>query len=1011
MHRLITVSLLTAVTTFHSAAHTQDYDTQEYRNQTGLDLIKAGDAYRLGFTGQGVTIGVVDSGIVAWHPEFAGQIVGGYDFMLSQAVSQSSGIDTDGHGSHVSGIMAARRDGVGMHGVAFNAKIFSTRYGADDNDDDDDDDNGIDDFDIGSGITFLEKARAIDPIFGSAWNYMARQGLTVINNSLGLNSCALGASGTATEPCNVKDFDLSTDAGYTGNFKVDELFGETILAMHRLKDAGTLMVFATGNEAQPHPDILAGMPVFFPELAPNWLAVTAVNVDIDFNNPVVATYANKCGDAKAWCLAAPGSRSTPDANDSSTWQGIWSVNKTGLYIPLPGTSMAAPHVTGAAALVKEAFPFFNAYQLQQTLLTTATDLTPLDGKRYDDTFGWGLLNVGKAVLGPSAFVSVFDVDTKGYSATFSNNIGDLSGEGLGAGSIIKRGAGTLTLAGTNNYTGTTTVEGGTLIVAGTNNTGDTIVNEGNLTVDRSGQLNSTTNTVNGGKMVVNGNLATTSTTTVKLNGILGGRGNVGILVNEGTVAPGNSVGTLTVKGNYTQTATSVLEIEVDGNNGFDQLVVDGNAALDGTLALRGGPFRQGVNYNFLSVAGGGGLTGNFAQIDTSLLFLSPSLSVSGTGISLSVARNAQAFAAYTHTANQRNVAAALDPFSANPPTGLSSVYDDVLNATARTLPGLMDALSGEIHASVAPSLFSQSQLWTASATRRLNQVLTRPDIDQRRPLWVTVQRQWSDLNGVNGSANTRSYANGLFLGADTALRNGWHAGAALGAHDTRIDVGERRSRADAHSYTAALYGTKHWPTSENSALNWRASTAYTYHDLNTRRQLDVGGSQTLKADYHAHQVQAFTELGYAFAANQNLVLEPYARLGWTQLQTSSMRENGGQAALQSGATTDRQGTLNLGLRAYSELALTPATTARINGELSWQHTHGDTTATRHMAFANATDVGFSVKGAPVARNALQLALNGEVDVNKSTQIGLNYSGQFGGGNTQNTASLYLNLRY
>lgn len=945
-------------------------------------MINASEAYRLGYTGAGVTIGILDSGIVAWHPEFTNQIVGGYDFLLNQAVTQNAGADTDGHGSHVSGIMAARRDGIGMHGVAFNAKLFSSRYG----DEDEDDEDEGDDFDIGSGPTYADKAAVMDPVFSKALNYMAKQNLAVINNSVGFNNCDADTV-LGSEPCNITDFRRSTETAPT-KFDADDLFGETVSALHALKNAGTLMVFATGNEAQLHPDFLAGAPLLYPDLKDNWLAVTSVDV----NTGNLAVYANRCGDAKSWCLAAPGSYLSDTVIDENNI-GIASVSNSGGYVRLSGTSMAAPHVTGAAALVKEAFPFFNAYQLQQTLLTTATDLTPIDGHRFDSDYGWGLLNVGKAVRGPGLFVSNFDVDTLGYSATFSNDIGDLYGDPAyptQRGSLIKRGAGTLTLTGTNSYSGATVVEGGTLVIAGTNNTGDT--------------------TVNGGKLVVNGTIAPATTTTVNQYGTLGGSGTLGNLTNNGLVAPGNSIGTLTVTGNYFANPGSVLQLEVDGGNSFDILKVTGTATLENgsTLSLLGGPFRQGVSYDFLQAPT---VINNGLKIDTSLIFLSPSLALSGTGLSLSVARNNTAFSVYGQTNNQRAVANALDAFSSSPPTALSRIYDDVLNATARTLPGLMDELSGEAHASVQSALFTQSEQWTSTVTQRLNHVMTRPVPASHHPMWVTVQRQWADLNGSNGSADTRSYTNGLYLGGDTALVNGWRAGAALGAHDSRIETGERRSRADAHSYTAALYGGKHWPTQNGNALNWRISAAYTRHNIDTRRNLNAGGAQTLTADYHANQIQTFTELGYALPLADRVVLEPYGRVGWTQLRASGLRENGGNAALQSGSHNEQVTTLTLGLRAYSEIALNPTTVARVSADLGWRHANGNLTPQRHMSFAGAPDARFTVDGAPITRNALQLALNGEVDTGKNTAIGINYNGQFGGGNTANTGSLYVNIKF
>ena len=119
-----------------------------------------------------------------------------------------------------------------------------------------------------------------------------------------------------------------------------------------------------------------------------------------------------------------------------------------------------------------------------------------------------------------------------------------------AGSLVKQGTGTLTLTNTNTYTGNTTV--------------------------------------NAGKLVINGNIST-SITTVKSGGTLGGSGTVGALTVEanGTVAPGNSPGILNA-GNTNLQASSTLGIEIDGatvGTQYDQLNVTGTVSLAGLLTV------------------------------------------------------------------------------------------------------------------------------------------------------------------------------------------------------------------------------------------------------------------------------------------------------------------------------------------------------------------------------------------------------------------------------------------
>ena len=115
------------------------------------------------------------------------------------------------------------------------------------------------------------------------------------------------------------------------------------------------------------------------------------------------------------------------------------------------------------------------------------------------------------------------VGSNNLSTLFSGQISD-DGED---GSLTKVGTGTLTLTGLNNVaTRNTTVNGGSLIVDGSISSRHILVNAG---------------------------------------GLLGGNGSLdGNLLNRGLVSPGNSTGTLTVTGNYTQTAGATLRLEVAG---------------------------------------------------------------------------------------------------------------------------------------------------------------------------------------------------------------------------------------------------------------------------------------------------------------------------------------------------------------------------------------------------------------------------------------------------------------
>jgi autotransporter-associated beta strand protein len=239
------------------------------------------------------------------------------------------------------------------------------------------------------------------------------------------------------------------------------------------------------------------------------------------------------------------------------------------------------------------------------------------------------LGAGTASIASGAQLSFGDL-------TFANNVS-------GAGVLIKTGSGAGSLTGANTHTGGTLVSSGTLNVSnlaplGTGavqvDTGSTLVmtNIGNLAFTNAlggagsfqkigtGQLLFGSNFAIGNLLIDAGSVRLNSiahtNATIGTSGTLDGTGRIiGSLINNGTVAPGNSIGTLTVQGNYTSSASSILEIEFDGAGNIDLLDVTGGATLNGgTLRFKSIGGAEGSGGTFLRT--GGSLTGTFATIET-----------------------------------------------------------------------------------------------------------------------------------------------------------------------------------------------------------------------------------------------------------------------------------------------------------------------------------------------------------------------------------------------------------
>ena len=311
--RPIVLALLLAVLLPSAALAANDPRRGE---QWNLDLVES-DAAHATATGTGAVIAVVDTGVAAGHPDLAGQILPGHDFVQDDDTPQ----DGNGHGSHVSGIaIAATGNGVGISSVAPGAKLLPVRVLDDD----------------GSG-TSEDVAAGID--------WARTHGADVINLSLGSEVPIVGASGG------------------------DEIDA----AIRRALAAGLVVVAAAGNN---------GVPVCEqPAASEGLLCVGAV--DKRKQRSFFSSFGMGLG------VVAPGGSSLP-----MTGEDVLSTVPPDGYEEIAGTSQAAPHVSGVAALLVG--KGLRGQAAVKRIVDTAQDLGPAG---EDAEYGHGLVNARAAVAG------------------------------------------------------------------------------------------------------------------------------------------------------------------------------------------------------------------------------------------------------------------------------------------------------------------------------------------------------------------------------------------------------------------------------------------------------------------------------------------------------------------------------------------------------------------------------------------------------------------------------------
>lgn len=353
------------------------FETTEYRGagfsqdrSTSTELTRASSAYAAGATGQGIVVAVIDTDVDTSLSELAGQIIGSHD--VNAATRAAGDIDIDGHGSMVSSVIVANRNGVGMHGIAYEAKVLAIRADTPGNCQRTGPDENCS-FNDGSLI--------------NAINYAVNNGARIINMSLGgegnISSQLRNAIVSATNRGVLFTISAGNDgAGPTGTEPAEGL-----------------------NPSEPA--IVAGDP------GVNGRVVAVGAVDA---NGAMPTFSNRAGTTANFYLLAPGvsvilagvddNVRLPDGtnNDADTDGDYWLGS---------GTSFAAPAVAGALALMLDQFPNMTPEDALAALLSTADDYVTTNpdaiagvaaGAGTDVVGGRGIMNLARAFapIGPTS---------------------------------------------------------------------------------------------------------------------------------------------------------------------------------------------------------------------------------------------------------------------------------------------------------------------------------------------------------------------------------------------------------------------------------------------------------------------------------------------------------------------------------------------------------------------------------------------------------------------------------
>jgi outer membrane autotransporter protein len=662
------------------------------------------------------------------------------------------------------------------------------------------------------------------------------------------------------------------------------------------------------------------------------------------------------------------------------------------------TATIASALTGSSALVKT--------DLGTLVLTGANSYT-----------GGTIVQAG-TLIGNAASIqgSIQNAGTVNFNqASNASFAGTISG----AGSYVKSGAGALTLTGASSsnwqitggslvstsalFTGNADLGAGTSLVfdqtangsyAGTlTGTGSVLFRGGGtvlLTGNSSGFLGTTS--VGAGSMFsVNGTLG--GTINVLAGGRLQGSGTAGSASIAGTIAPGNSIGTLTFTGNLAFTSGSVFEVEANAAGQSDKIVVNGTASIaNGTtvsVLAANGNYAANTSYTILTAAGG--LSGTFTNVTSNLAFLTPTLAYTTNAVTLNLKRNTVDFITVAQTGNQSAIAPAVQALGAG-----NGVYEAVAVLTAPEARAAFDQLAGSDYASLRASLVEDSRFMRDA-------MLARGEMAGAEGLamWGRVIGSWRTVDGNAEAQGYKRSTQGFVTGFDGSFDSHWRMGVALSYGTSEVRTGNATHKADSYQAGTSLLGSY-------GPVSIQVGGAYGWNAINAQRHIAFGGlNQVLGDKYDARTFQTFGQLAVKGSIG-SIDLQPFVSLAHVALFDASVNEHGGSAALHGGndGFDATYGSVGLKTRIGWDLG---GTKLSIDGSAAARRVFGDRVPTIALAFAGGN--AFQASGIPLDRTSAAVDLGLELDLSEHIRLGVSYTGTYADRSTDHGARAQLSWRF
>ena len=541
-------------------------------------------------------------------------------------------------------------------------------------------------------------------------------------------------------------------------------------------------------------------------------------------------------------------------------------------------------------------------------------------------------------------------------------------------------------------------------------------------------------------------------------GILSGNGTLESksVSNEGTIKPGNSIGTLTINGNLEIQPDSIYEVEIDNSGNSDLLKVNGDVDIVGgivqtvsTETITGAQHYMIIEANNVS--------GTFDTLDTALLDLTMSYSDIGLGYepnSVMLNIDAKRFddPSIAQNDNQSSLGGALQQIAdgdgnpittalqglktngevsdalnqLNPPTRPQSTYvsgivtDKSLGTVSNKLNYADQGIS--YYDSSSSSMFANAGPDPTDDNRSTYD--TRPNFsignneasfgDPKLSFWGKGYGVFGQRDNGGGIAGYDYNIYGSIFGVDYQVSDSSLLGITAGYSTSSIDSYLPGGESDISGTHIGIYGTKNMD-------EWHVDSILTgsFLKFDTERYVNFNTiDEQLKGDFDGMGISGYVEARYDLQtqSSDSWLIQPLAAFQFSCLRLSEYTETGGESGNTSAIAYEDENYNSykgsLGIKLTQQLfERENKRNASVQLRGRWIHEFGDDNSSVDAHFASDPDAVFEVSSENVSRDSAVLGASFNAGLSRHTQISLGYDTQLNSDDTMHVFSAMLAYRW